>query len=382
MPRRLIHLVNPENRRAVLFAHAMERVGWGEVVVVPYLRLLRGEVDLRRVIRAGDVVRLDSPGENGEVERELLRLGIGDANAENSPYWDERQLSRWSADDVGRIVNPRQWYHGFQRLLGLVQDQLAASPPHHLLNELGDVGVMFDKIACQERFALAGIPIPDRLVGVASFDSLRERMNQAGLRRVFVKLAHGSSASGVVALERTPTGFRAVTSVEVATVGGEIRLYNSLRLKTYRDSTDIRVLMDQLIPQRVQVERWLPKAALNDRLLDVRVLTIHGRAGHFVVRTSRSPLTNLHLGNRRGDAGLFLERVGVERWQQAREACERVAACFPRSLHVGVDLLFTPGFRGHAILEANAFGDLLPNILHDGYDSYEAEIRAIPGFAR
>jgi hypothetical protein len=51
--------------------------------------------------------------------------------------------------------------------------------------------------------------------------------------------------------------------------------------------------------------------------------------------------------------------------------------CFPGSLYAGIDLLIANGFRKHAILEVNAFGDLLPNVLWNGRDTYTAEIEAV-----
>ena len=40
-----------------------------------------------------------------------------------------------------------------------------------------------------------------------------------------------------------------------------------------------------------------------------------------------------------------------------------------------------PGLRRHAVLEANAFGDLLPGALCEGRDAYEDELAAWPGGA-
>ena len=57
----------------------------------------------------------------------------------------------------------------------------------------------------------------------------------------------------------------------------------------------------------------------------------------------------------------------------------KVNTVFPGSLHVGVDLLIGPDYRGHAVLEANAFGDLLPGVLSGGMDTWEAEVRAVNG---
>jgi hypothetical protein len=57
--------------------------------------------------------------------------------------------------------------------------------------------------------------------------------------------------------------------------------------------------------------------------------------------------------------------------------CERVARCFPESLHVGVDLMFSPDWRRHAVAEVNAFGDLLPGLVVDGRDTYGEQVAAL-----
>ena len=71
---------------------------------------------------------------------------------------------------------------------------------------------MFDKRRCHARLAEAGVPVPPALPAVRGYDELRARMAEAGRDRVFVKPAHGSSASGVVALQTAPGRIKAVTS--------------------------------------------------------------------------------------------------------------------------------------------------------------------------
>jgi hypothetical protein len=46
-------------------------------------------------------------------------------------------------------------------------------------------------------------------------------------------------------------------------------------------------------------------------------------------------------------------------------------------MQIGLDILFTPGFRQHFLLEVNAFGDLLPRVMCAGKNTYEAQIDAI-----
>jgi len=101
------------------------------------------------------------------------------------------------------------------------------------------------------------------------------------------------------------------------------------------------------------------------------------RMRHIVVRVSKSPITNLHLLNTRGDFEEVRRRLSDAAWHRIEETCEQVAALFPNSLYMGIDLLITATWNKHYVLEVNAFGDLLPNLLHEGEDTYTAEIREI-----
>jgi hypothetical protein len=166
---------------------------------------------------------------------------------------------------------------------------------------------------------------------------------------------------------------QATTTVEMVREGGETRLYNSRRLRIYREMSEIAALIDALCRHRVIVEQWLPKAGWAGRTFDLRVVVIGGRACHTVARLSRGPLTNLHLLNERADPAPIRERMGPA-WDAACRSCEQAMVPFPGSLYAGLDLLVTPDFRRHALLEVNAFGDLLPGVLWQGRDTYTAEV--------
>jgi hypothetical protein len=198
-------------------------------------------------------------------------------------------------------------------------------------------------------------------------------MRRAGWTRVFVKPRHGSSASGVVALQVAGGRVHATTSVEVDGDG----LFNSLRVRTYGDEGTVAAIIDRLAPDGLHVERWFPKAAIHGRVFDLRVVTIAGRPGHVVVRSSTGPMTNLHLGGVRGDLAAVRAAIGPAGWARAMGICAAVAACFPGSLHTGVDLMVGADWRRFAVAEVNAFGDLLPGLLVEGRDTYAAEVRAL-----
>lgn len=375
--RRFVVVGNPACRRVLLFQDALYRLGLPAPVLVPWLELLAGRADLTRVVRAGDVVRLESPGRDWDVEHALLQAGHEDA-CPGEPY---DRLSAAALDALsferGRILAPRQWYRSFCRLLAQVRAQLAECLPHLAMNDPDEIAVQFDKPACHARLQQAGVRVPETLGSPGSFAELRERMAAARCPRVFVKLAHGSSASGVVAYQSQGERHQASTTTEVVRVEGEVRLYNSRRVRVLTGLAEIAEVIDALCPHRVHVERWLPKAGLDGQCFDLRVLSIAGEPRHGIARLSRSPMTNLHLLNARAPVERVEARMHPEAWAAVRATCRRTAAAFPRSLHAGIDLLIGPDFRRHAVGEVNAFGDLLPGVLHAGRDTYTAQIEAV-----
>ncbi|MEV4253030.1 STM4014 family protein [Spirillospora sp. NPDC049652] len=354
-----------ENRRATLFADACRAAGLAAPHVVGWPDVLRGAFTLP----AGVPVRIDSPGEDPEADA-LLRGSVAPT----------------------RTGGGARWYAGFTAGLGRIADAArAAGAP--LLNDPDEIAVMFDKRLCHARLAAAGVPVPPALTGIDGYAALRARMAEANEHRVFVKPAHGSSASGVIALETAPSG-RGGSGERIKAVTSAVRradgFHNSLRVQTYRTEAEVAALVDALAPDGLHVERWMPKAGLDGRVLDLRVVVVGGVPTHAVVRTSTVPMTNLHLGGRRGDLVAVRSALGEDGWREAMDVCARAAACFPRSLMVGVDLLVGLGWRRFAIGEVNAFGDLLPNLpgLPDGpaagVDTYTAQVRAamsvLPGY--
>jgi glutathione synthase/RimK-type ligase-like ATP-grasp enzyme len=367
---------NPGCPRVAFFQQALARCGLPPAGLVSYADLMAGRATLEQAVTPGGVVRLESPGRDFEVEKALIAAGADEPDADG-PTRISRDRATRLAFDKGRIWYPRQWYLGFRAVLRLIAGQLSRCPPHRVLNPPADVEVLFDKPGCQALFAHAGIPVPCTLGPVRSSEELRERMRAAGCHGVFVKLAHGSSASGVVAYRARGDRQEALTTVEMIRGAGELRLYNSRLIRRYHRPAEVADLLDALAREGVQVEEWLPKAGLDGSVFDLRVVVIGGEARHAVVRMGPGPMTNLHLGNRRGDLSAVVARMGPDAWQDARRTCERAAAVFPRSLLVGIDLLVAPCCRRFAVLEGNAFGGLLPGVLSEGEDTYEAEVRAV-----
>ncbi|MEV5678160.1 MULTISPECIES: STM4014 family protein [unclassified Streptomyces] len=357
---------NPDNRRVALFQEAVRAAGLPDARVVSWLQVLAGEA----AFRPAETVRMDSPGEDPEVDR-LLR-GVGDPT---------------------RVEGTARWYATFLTAVREVA-RAASAAGADLLGTPGDIAALFDKRLCHAVLDGAGIPVPASPTSgpgapvVRGWADVRGLMAEHGMPRVFVKLAHGSSASGVLAVETAGPGrLRASTSVERDAEG---RLFNSLRVRRYTTEREVGAIIDTLAPDGLHIERWLPKAAQRGRAADLRVVVVGGRATHAVVRTSTSPMTNLHLGGVRGDLDEVRAAVGAAggSWRDALAMCERAAACFPGTPCVGVDLLPATGWRRFAVGEVNAFGDLLPGLTGlpgsgaEGLDTYAAQVAAVLERAR
>ncbi|UXX96093.1 STM4014 family protein [Streptomyces sp. AD2-2] len=347
---------NPENRRVSLFADAVRAAGLPAPRVVAWADVLRAR---GADFAADEFVRVDSPGENPEVDR----------------------LLRGTAEPT-RVEGSARWYTGFTAALRTLRGGVPLADPD-------DLAVLFDKRACHAVLDAAGVPVPESPTSgplgarVRGWDDVRALMREHRMPRLFVKPAHGSSASGVLAVETAGGGrIRATTSVET---GADGALHNSLRVRRYHDERDVARIVDALAPDGLHLERWVPKASQAGRAADLRVVVVAGRATHAVVRTSRGPLTNLHLGGSRGDLDGVRRAFTAAgaRWADVLDVCERAASCVPRTLCVGVDLLPAVDWRRAFVGEVNAFGDLLPRLTGlpgsgaEGLDTYGAQVAAV-----
>jgi glutathione synthase/RimK-type ligase-like ATP-grasp enzyme len=320
---------------------------------------------------ARELVRIDSAGEDDDVERALIRRGEAGARAIGAPAIDARGLEAIPRER-GRILYPRQHHVGF---IAVVREIAAAVPKSaRWLQPPAAIELLFDKSACSTRWRELGVPTPDVLPGgeVRDPDDLRARMEAAAWPSVFVKLTSGSSASCLAVFVHRRDREHAMTTVEDA---GDAR-YNTRAIQRVTGRARIDRLLAFLLGEGAIVERAIPKAKLGGRYCDLRVLVIAEEPAFVVARTSAHPITNLHLGGTRGDVAAMRGSVGEEAWERAMSSCvavQRDAGAF----HVGVDLMFEPDLREHRVIEGNAFGDLLPNLERDGLDVYGWQVKRL-----
>ncbi|MNK33600.1 hypothetical protein D3C87_520920 [compost metagenome] len=320
---------------------------------------LRQPALLEDSLRQTGLLKVEPPGDDPAAHLLLLQAGC-------------RLLNRplLSAPAHGELLAMDAWFAGFTNAMQGLARQLAAMPQIRVFNAPAEICLMTDKLACQRHLAAHGVPIPALLGPVQSYEHLQSLLHEHQLDRVYLKPRYGSSASGVVAYRRNKAGrHQATTSAALHRTEGATRLMNSKRMARYESEHDIAALVDALASQELYAEAWLNKPRCGDSHYDLRVVTVAGQPAHRVARIGAQMMTNLHLDNQRGDAAGLLNAADMA----ALEAASAQAArAFPHSHVTGYDLVVRHG-QAH-VLEANAFGDLLPGLLWQGADTYAAQL--------
>lgn len=368
---------NLDNRRVSGFVDALARRGWPPPMLRSHRELIADPSALAAIPNHPLWVRLDSCGEDPEVERALLELGfdaLGDDD--RCERLDPVTLAR-APVQYGEIRAPRQHHAGFSRYLDSLETMFAARPAWRILSPIADVRALFDKRETSRRYLSRGIPVPDplpELARVTSPTQLREAMVAQRWPAVFVKVSCASSASCLALYRHLPSRPPAERDLILTTVASTpTGRFNSLRLQQLREREAVDALLSWLLNEGAQIERAIAKARLGRHNFDLRVLMIAGEPAFTVVRQSRHPITNLHLGGTRGDLDALRRAVSPASWTAAMRSCAQVFAAH-RCHHVGVDLMFEPGLDRHRVIEANAFGDLLPGLEREGLSVYEWQL--------
>ena len=349
---------NPENRRVTLFQQALRDLHQPPASIISWLDLLQNPANLHSLSRFSSI-RIESPGENFQVEKGILELG-------------GLESAKQLIEEKGRIYFPGIWYKGFKKILS---DIASAAPRSIWFNRPDDIALMFDKPkvkALNPDHSLAALP------SFNNYENFFAYACQQNYPRFFIKLNYSSSASGVLAFEyhRKTGKVQAQTTMELVRHDSRCYFYNSLKVKKYSHHQDLQDLIDFLFQQGAYVEPWITKAQHDDGVFDLRVLAINGTRQHSIARVSNTPITNLHLGNQR--CAINDLNLSSSRNQQIEKLVSDVMQTFPRSLYSGLDILLPRDENKLPILlEVNAFGDLLPDLLHQGKNTYQAELIAL-----
>lgn len=362
MPPRYVVVANPGSKRCELY-RAELRAFWaarGEAVdaeVVPWAAVVPrdGGLDDLPAFDRPAVVRLESPGKDAAVTRLLLAAGARDDPAEPARDWLAEELPH------GALVRPGLWYRGFARVLRGLRRSFDARA--HLFPTACPLAIaeMFDKNATLAKLRAAGVPVPDWLPPAefpAGANAFRHVVRDTGWPVVYTKLNTGASAVGLLVSYYPPGRMEWGLSTLVPGFTG----FASTRRLRRVDYFGLDPRFRFLHAEGATVQRGIPLAQVHGDNFDVRVVCVSGAPAAVICRVSPHPVTNLHLGGRRGDVGECRAAVGARAWLDGLDHAAAAAGCFAATV-AGVDVVFERGSGRPYVLEVNAFGDFFPGWL-------------------
>jgi glutathione synthase/RimK-type ligase-like ATP-grasp enzyme len=370
MPPRYLILANADSKRWQAYAHDLAAFWQGrgirpEVHLIPWREIVPtlGNLDAMPLFDTPAVVRLESPGRDFEVMKLLLDAGASADSREPPRDWLGLPYCK------GQLIRPGLFHEGFRRVLHGLRSAFDARPHLAPIACPRAIAELFDKRATATRLAAAGLPCPPSLPAPASPGELLNGLRVYGFNTAYVKLNTGSAAMGIAVVHARDEPPWAITSVLHR--AGEF--YNTRRLRRVTGD-DLAAVLEFLIGEGAFIQKGIPMAQIDGQNYDVRVVVLYGRPAFTIFRLSGQPMTNLHLGGRRGRPERCRAHIPARAWLDAIDHCVEAAGLYPCAA-VGVDLLFERGYLHHYILEINAFGDFFPGLTDpEGRTVHRAEI--------
>lgn len=315
-------------------------------------------------------LRFETPDQDLDSLAALYARGEAPAVESGVEILPAREYERLRAGDIG---SPTQLWFG---LVAALSAAFGVAQRRGALSSVApaDCASAFDKTDCSRRLRAAGVATPDCLRAPRNFDDLIAAMEEAAQPRVFVKLRHGSAAAGMVALARGGDRWQVTTT---AICGAGDRVYATRAVRRMHDRREIAQLIDRLARLGLHVEAWLPKIGIGGRVADMRVIVVDGEPLYPVLRSSRHPMTNLHLGGARGAPDAMIARIGARAWSDVLQAARAVAREFSSAHVLGVDIAVLADGRRHAVLEANVFGDFVKDAEVNGLTPHDAQLQRV-----
>jgi hypothetical protein len=377
MPRYVL-IANPgtkryETYRSELLAFCATRGVTPDVEIVPWADVVPrdGNLDGLPAFDRPAIVRMESPGKDDAVTRLLLEAGARDNPSEPVRDWRTLELPK------GLLVRPGLLYRGFHRVLCGLRASFDARP--HLKPTACPLAIaeMFDKTKTAWELHKEGVPVPEMMDHPLELQAVVHDLSHIhDWQTGYIKLNTGSSATGIVVLHPGEGERQAYGITSLAYIADQF--FNSRLLRRITGS-DLERAVKFILDEGAIVQRGIPMAQIDGQNFDVRVVCIYGKPMATIFRLSSNPMTNLHLGGRRGEYARCRAAIPTRDWLDALDHCADAAACFNSAI-AGVDLLFERGFRQHYILEVNAFGDFFPGWTDShGRSVHALEIEATAG---
>lgn len=191
--------------------------------------------------------------------------------------------------------------------------------------------------------------------------------------RFFIKLRYGSGGTGVIAYKNNPKILEETifTSLNFENIGAKKLFYSNDKINRFTRKEKLEPIINWVLENGAHIEEWIPKANYLDYCFDTRSLVINKKSQYLISRLSKTPITNLHLKNKRIDSSEILSKENLNIIKQSSEDVMKV---FKSSMYAGIDVVCSKKYKPY-IIDVNPFGDLFHNLVGTKENVYYVEIK-------
>lgn len=356
-----------KGKRIKTFAGCLEKAGDFYYTVLDWTELLENPEILGNFLSKSDIVKIEPPEKNTDIYRKFLKYG----NNSESVLFEEKNAG---AENANIIRAPGIWFDGVKNVFGKMEKIFDNYKKTYLMCNINELLIMMDKKATYEHLSDSGYSffLPERRKDFQNYDEFFETVKNK-TAKYFIKLRCGSGSTGVLAYSYNPktNEEKIFTSLNYLEKNGKLEFFSTYKVKIYTEKIIIKNMINWVIKNGAHIEKWLPKLTYEKYGFDTRVFVAGKRAEYMLSRLSTTPVTNLHLKNKRKESSEFMKK---EHLKLLADASEDVMRIFDKSLYAGIDVLLSSNLKPY-IIDVNPFGDLFHNLLDSPENVYYTEIR-------
>lgn len=359
-----------KGRRVNSFIECLNHLNIKNYKVITWTELLMDVSIFHKNLKENTIIKLEPPEKDMNIYNGFLKLGE-----------EKGEVSRKEIENIDfstcEIVAPAQWYEGFKILLGNMEEIYRNHEDKNifLMNDFKEILIMMDKSktyeTLEEKVKDYEFYLPEKLETPKSYREFKEIYGHK-VMKCFIKLRYGSGGTGIIAYKNNPRVLEEsiFTSLNCETREGKTIFYSNNKVNYFEDKDKIKILIDWVLLNGAHIESWIPKASYEGYSFDTRAFVMDKKSEYLISRLSKTPITNLHLRNKRMESGDIISRENIHRISKAAEDVMKV---FDKSLYAGIDVVCSKGYKPY-IIDVNPFGDLFHNLLGTDKNTHYLEI--------
>ncbi|MCT4583592.1 MAG: STM4014 family protein [Peptostreptococcaceae bacterium] len=355
-----------KGKRVSFFIKTLKILGIKNYNILSWIDLIKDINILEKYLKNNTIIKIEPPEKDLDIYKAFLKKGF------KANIISTKQIDKLNFDDY-KIISPKQWFFGVTNVFENIKSIIDSSSYNiFMMNDIDEAIIMMDKKLSYKKLndnlESKNFNLPKLYDVKDSYLLFEERYLNKSIN-AFIKLRYGSGSIGVLAYKNNPKKNKQVLYTSLKYKNNNF--YSEKKVRKYEDKNEIKILLDWVLKNDAHMESWIPKSKYNDKSFDTRVFMLNQNPNYLISRFSNSPITNLHLDNKRLESKEFLADLKIK---ILKDASRDVGKVFEKSLFIGLDIVTSKSFKPY-IIDVNPFGDLFYN-LNDGKNIiYEKEIK-------